>query len=98
MAKVRMVYTVPKKNSIPTDGSVFRGPTYPLGCVATGLPLLPVRRAVCRSTKLKCCDCVPEAVSRPMQRFARRDEAQAKARSIDAVCRQNALLTSSCEQ
>jgi len=33
-----------------------------------------------------------------MQRFARRDEAQAKARSIGAVCRQNALLTSSCEQ
>ena len=34
---------------------LIRGPTYLSGCVAAGLPLLPVRRAVCRSTTMDCC-------------------------------------------
>ncbi len=44
-------------------GPVFRGPAYPSAGVATGCALLPVRRAVGRSTKLKCCDSVLDAVS-----------------------------------
>jgi len=51
------------KVSIPTVWSGFPGTDVSLGLSCAGLCLLPVRRAACRSTKLKCCDRVPGAVS-----------------------------------
>ena len=43
--------------------SGFPGTDVSLGLTCVGMCLLPVRRTVCRSTKLKCCDGVPDAVS-----------------------------------
>ena len=57
-----------------------------------GLCQLPERRAICRSTNLKCCDRVPDAVSCDATICLIRDEEPG---SSDAVCRQNALLVSS---
>ena len=51
------------KVSVPTVWSGFPGTDVSLGLSCAGLCLLPVRRAACRSTKLKCCDRVPGAVS-----------------------------------
>ena len=51
------------KKYVPIVWSGFPGTDVSLGLCCDRLCLLPVRRAVRRSTKMKCCDSVPDAVS-----------------------------------
>ena len=92
-ANVRVACIVPII-PVPTVCSGFTGTDVSLGLTDVSLGLmcglcqLPERRAICRSTKLKCCDRLPDAVSCDATICVIRDEEPG---SSDAVCRQNAL-------